>query len=190
MKLFMPNLVVPFINNFMKQILHKHHIIPRHAGGDDSPSNLVFLTIEEHAEAHRILYEQYNRQEDYLAWRGLSGQIGKDEMIREKCSLNSSRPGKRNTFYGMKHTEETKQKISAKRKGHSDNKGIPKSAEHKKKISEFRKSYAQIYNFEHKDGSIFIGAIRDLATITKSNPAEVWKLVKGLYKTHKGWMLK
>ena len=190
MKVFMPSLVVPFINTCMKHILHKHHIIPKHAGGNDDSNNLVLLTIEEHAEAHRILYEQYSRQEDYLAWRGLTGSIGKDEMIREKCSLNSSRPGKLNTFYGMKHTEETKQKISAKRKGHSDNKGIPKSEEHKKKISERRKAEAKKYTFEHKDGSVFNGAIRDLANITKSNPAEVWKLVKGLYKTHKGWILK
>lgn len=28
---------------------HKHHIIPKHMGG----------TIEEHAEAHRQLYEKY-----------------------------------------------------------------------------------------------------------------------------------
>ena len=186
----MPSLVVPFINTFMKQILHKHHIIPKHAGGNDTPDNLVLLTIEEHAEAHRILYEQYNRQEDYLAWKGLSGQIGNDELLLQKMSLNSSRPGKLNPFYGMKHTEETKQKISTKRKGHSDNKGIPKSEEHKKKISEIRKSHAQIYTFEHKDGSIFNGSIRDLTNITKSNPAEAWKLVKGLYKTHKGWKIK
>ena len=32
---------------------HKHHIIPRHMGGTDDPSNLIELTIEEHAEAHR-----------------------------------------------------------------------------------------------------------------------------------------
>ena len=73
----------------MKQVLHQHHIIPRHAGGTDDPSNLVYLTIEEHANAHRLLYEQYNRQEDYLAWKGLAGVIGKDEMWLAKCSLNS-----------------------------------------------------------------------------------------------------
>ena len=37
---------------------HKHHIIPKHAGGSNDPNNFVFLTIEEHAEAHRKLYEE------------------------------------------------------------------------------------------------------------------------------------
>jgi len=174
----------------MKQVLHKHHIIPRHAGGTDHPNNLVYLNIEEHAEAHRLLYETYSRKEDYLAWKGLAGLIDKDEIYREKCSLNSSRPGKLNTFYGMKHTKETKRIISEKRKGHSDNKGIPKSAEHKKKISDRRKSEAKSYTFEHKDGSVFTGTIKELATITGSNSAEPWKLVTGHYKTHKGWTVK
>lgn len=42
---------------------HKHHIIPRHMGGTDDPSNLVELTVEKHAEAHRQLYEQYGKLE-------------------------------------------------------------------------------------------------------------------------------
>jgi len=56
-------------------------------GGTDNPSNLIELTVEEHAEAHRTLYDKYGKQEDYLAWRGLSGHIGKEEIIRERCSL-------------------------------------------------------------------------------------------------------
>ena len=63
---------------------HKHHIIPRHMGGTDDPSNLVELTIEEHAEAHRKLYEEHGCWQDKLAWHGLSGRIGKEEILREK----------------------------------------------------------------------------------------------------------
>jgi len=174
----------------MKQVLHKHHIIPRHAGGSDNEDNLVELTIAEHAEAHRILYEQYNRQEDFLAWKGLSGLIGKDEMVHAKCSLNSSRPGKSNPFYGKTHSEETKRLISEKRKGHSDNKGIPKSEEHKKKISANRKANSKKYTFEYKDGTLFTGSTVDLSKITGTSPAEVWKLTVGEYKTHKGWKVR
>ena len=88
---------------------HKHHIIPRHAGGSNDPDNLVYLTVEEHAEAHKKLHEEYGRWEDYYAYMGLSGQIGKDE-IWEGIYKN------RKTWLGRTHNEETKKKISETKK--------------------------------------------------------------------------
>jgi len=38
---------------------HIHHIIPKHMGGTDEESNLVELTVEEHAEAHKK-FEAWN----------------------------------------------------------------------------------------------------------------------------------
>jgi hypothetical protein len=73
---------------------HKHHIIPKHMGGTDDPENLIELTIEEHAEAHRILYEQHGRWQDYYAWKGLSGQIGREEIIRQIHINNGKNMGK------------------------------------------------------------------------------------------------
>ena len=67
------------INNCMK---HVHHIIPQYLGGANDPSNLVELTVEEHAEAHRLLYEQHGNWQDYCAWQALSGRIGKEEALR------------------------------------------------------------------------------------------------------------
>ena len=64
-------------------IYHIHHITPKHLGGTNEPSNLIKLTIEEHAEAHRILYEQLGHWQDKLAWQGLAGLIGKDELLQE-----------------------------------------------------------------------------------------------------------
>jgi hypothetical protein len=58
-----------------KSIYHRHHIIPRHAGGNDEPSNIVLLTVEEHAEAHKKLWEEHGRIQDKLAWLMLSKQI-------------------------------------------------------------------------------------------------------------------
>jgi len=46
---------------------HKHHIIPKHMGGTDDPSNLIELTVEEHAEAHRLLWEKYGNWQDNVA---------------------------------------------------------------------------------------------------------------------------
>lgn len=79
---------------------HKHHIIPKHMGGSDDPSNLVELTVEEHAEAHRVLYEQYGRLQDKLAWLGLSGQIGKEEIIKLLLVENGKRRGAANVASG------------------------------------------------------------------------------------------
>lgn len=102
-------------------VYHRHHIIPRHAGGTDDPSNIVLLTIEEHAEAHRLLYEEHGRVEDRVAWLALSGQIGKEEMLRQ---LNRAPRGPL--------SEEHRAKLSAARKG---KKLGPKSEEHKAKLS-------------------------------------------------------
>ncbi len=65
---------------------HIHHIIPRHLGGTDDPENLIELTVEEHAEAHRILYEQHGRWEDYLAWQGLAGLITREDLVQQMLS--------------------------------------------------------------------------------------------------------
>jgi hypothetical protein len=51
-------------------------------GGTNDPSNLVELTVEEHAEAHRKLYEQYGHWEDNCAFLALSGRIGQEEALR------------------------------------------------------------------------------------------------------------
>jgi hypothetical protein len=88
-------------------MLHKHHIIPRHMGGLDHPNNLILLTVEQHAAAHKTLYEKYGKREDFLAWKSLSKQIGNEEIWLLRSSLG----------------------------GHG-NKNKPKSDEHKKKISE------------------------------------------------------
>ena len=58
---------------------HKHHIIPRHMGGGDNPSNLYECTIEEHAELHFDLYLSYGKYEDYIAYNMLAGR-----QVRER----------------------------------------------------------------------------------------------------------
>ena len=104
-------------------IKHKHHIIPRHMNGSDDPSNLIELTIEEHAEAHRILFEKHGCWQDKIAWQTLSGQITHAEAIKQaqilsnktrlvteeqKKKISASLTGRKNG----PHLEETKEKIS------------------------------------------------------------------------------
>ena len=104
-----------------QNIYHNHHIIPTHAGGTDDPENLVRLTTAEHAEAHRLLYEEHGRWQDKLAWQGLSGRIGKEEIIKELQSQPRS--------------EETKQKLRGpKTEEHKAKLRGPKTEEHKAKM--------------------------------------------------------
>ena len=70
----------------IKILKHKHHIIPKHMGGSDDASNLIELTPEEHAEAHKNLYELYGNLYDKIAWLSLSGRVTKEEAARMAAS--------------------------------------------------------------------------------------------------------
>ena len=105
-------------------IYHKHHIIPKHMGGTDDPSNLIYLTIEEHAEAHKKLWEKHGHWQDELAYKGLSKLISKDEIILE-VSVKAN--------LGKTFSTEHKEKISKALKNHSV------SEETRKKISNTRR---------------------------------------------------
>jgi len=102
---------------------HSHHIIPKHAGGTDHPDNIARLTVEEHAEAHRLLYEKYGRWQDKQAYEGLAGFKDKEQIIKEIQSRPKSEEEKKNmsnAAYKRKrdyrHSEETKKKIGEKAK--------------------------------------------------------------------------
>lgn len=64
-------------------------------GGNDDPSNLIELSVEEHAEAHRKLYEEYGNDLDRIAYESLLGMIGKEEIIKQVLSESGKRGGAR-----------------------------------------------------------------------------------------------
>lgn len=135
-------------------IYHNHHIIPRHAGGTDDSSNLINLTIEEHAEAHKILYEEHGRWQDRVAWLSLSKQITCAEAIKMAQSLANKREnnamfgmfgnknpnygnrGPKNPLYGKKHSEEScrKRRLSLIGRSYEDLHGKEKAEELKNKL--------------------------------------------------------
>lgn len=100
---------------------HKHHIIPRHMGGTDDPSNLVELTIEEHAQAHERLYEEHGHDQDRVAALMLRGQISNYdaymEMVRRpksekwKKEKSEAMSGEGNPMYGKTISDEHKEAI-------------------------------------------------------------------------------
>jgi len=73
---------------------HKHHIIPKHMGGTDDPNNLIELTPEEHAEAHRKLHEEHGHWQDYVAWQGLAKLATKEEHVKMLLSEAGKKGGR------------------------------------------------------------------------------------------------
>ncbi len=74
---------------------HRHHVVPLHAGGDDDPGNLRWLSVEEHACAHRQLWLERRDPLDLIAFRMLAGQIMQTEAA-EQAKLEGCRRGGRN----------------------------------------------------------------------------------------------
>lgn len=78
-----------FIEKYKNQVFDEgtytevHHIIPRHAGGDDSKENLIRLNYKQHTFAHHLLWKAYNNIGDKLAFTFMSNvDIDKQNFIR------------------------------------------------------------------------------------------------------------
>jgi len=129
---------------------HKHHIIPKHMGGSDDSSNIVHLTVEEHAEAHKKLYDEFGRWQDLVAWKGLSGRIGKEDIIR--LTIIESNKARSGEFAGDKNPSkrpEVRDKISKALRGRvSPTKGMVYTEETKKKQSESGKDWWETHPIE------------------------------------------
>lgn len=69
---------------------HKHHIVPRHMGGTDEPENLIELSVEDHAEAHLKLYEEFGKKEDLCAYYMLSGRNQDPEFVSLRGQLGGA----------------------------------------------------------------------------------------------------
>jgi len=140
---------------------HLHHIIPKHLGGSDEPSNLIKLTVAEHSEAHRVLYKKHGLYKDKLAWLGLSKMIGKDQIIKELYKDPAYRLKLRNAKLGKK-----------------------RSATVCKAISKGKCKY--LYKITFPNGSSIIS--NNLWQFCKKhnlNHAAMWKTLKGQQSNHK-----
>lgn len=95
-------------------------------GGTDDPSNLIEVSVEEHALLHKQLWEKFGCWEDEIAWKGLSKMIDKETLISEVISK---------THKNKKISDETKKKMSDA----SPWKGKKRNPETIRKMSEARK---------------------------------------------------
>ena len=138
-----------------------HHIKPRSVGGNNDTENLVDLFPKEHYEAHRLLaLENPDNKSLVFAWHmmsimndahGRQYSLTADEYEEARISyvnmLKKSSIGENNAFYGKRHSEISKMKMSQSSIGkrHTD--------ESKQKMSvsssgEKNKRSRQIYCYE------------------------------------------
>jgi len=96
-------------------------------GGTDDASNLITLTIEEHAQAHLNLYEEHGDARDLLAHRMLLGQVTNAEanaILRKlpktqqhKDKISSAVSGEKNGMFGKTTSQKQKDAVSKALKG-------------------------------------------------------------------------
>jgi hypothetical protein len=98
-----------------------------------------------------LLYEQHGNWQDHLAWKALSGQIGKDEAIQ--AARGAANRGRKRTPETLKKMRKSSQARAARlmsdpvawaetnRKRSESHKGKQKSAEHMANWSTARKGH-------------------------------------------------
>lgn len=84
--------------------MHKHHVIPKYR--DPSSAVTVTITPTQHAMFHWCNWQLWRNDKDWLAWKGLSEQIGREEIFIERSSIG----GRLNA--GKAKTAEHRRKIS------------------------------------------------------------------------------
>ena len=78
----------------MTSIHHNHHIVPRHAGGTDDETNLIRVSLTQHTMWHFANWQLWKRKEDYLAYKGLGGQVQGEEITLERRRIGQINGGK------------------------------------------------------------------------------------------------
>ena len=101
---------------------HYHHIVPKHLGGTDDKSNLILLSVEEHAKAHLELFIKYGKQADAWAYNRLIRQNNlpgssiyvapnKGKKFSKEINLKKGRSGELNSMAKKEVKEKHKQSM-------------------------------------------------------------------------------
>ena len=67
---------------------HKHHIIPKHAGGTNNDDNLIIVSVEEHFILHYKRWKEFGDFNDLFACRVLG--YNKELSPEERFLISSS----------------------------------------------------------------------------------------------------
>ena len=104
-----------------------HHIIPKSLGGSDELLNLIRLTAREHYICHLLLSEMYEKESfewykmnhafqmmnlnGYKQNRYINSRIYELKRIDFRKTMSWAQSGNKNSQYGKKRSDETKEKI-------------------------------------------------------------------------------
>ena len=155
---------------------HTHHIIPKHMGGTDDPSNLIELTVRQHALAHKKLYKKYGKWQDKIAYESLLKLIPRHEItkqIQRQTGLMSR---------GRKLSEQARKNIS------QGMIGMVHTEAHKKKTAE---TLSQEWIVTDPNGKVHL--IKNLHTFCKKHKLDAGNMSKVAHKvlvSHKGYKVR
>ena len=96
---------------------HKHHIIPKHRGGTNDPSNLVEISLTQHAMFHFCEWQLHGKRADYVAWKRLVGNLNDEELVHQKLIMGGEKGGRKTKELGLgifALSKEERSKISKK----------------------------------------------------------------------------
>ena len=175
----------------MKPIIHKHHVIKFKNGKRIRTNTLVVYTIKEHAKEHKRLWELGGHWKDELAYKGLSGLIGKEEMLREVYKHNGeNRIGKKHKgdlgrfshWKGKKLSAQHREKLRLCRIG-------KKQTDHQKQVT--RELRQKAYTITDPKGNTF-NIINLLEFSRKHNldQGNLTKVAQEKATQHKGYKVK
>jgi hypothetical protein len=193
--------------NYINVITQKHHIIPKHMGGDNSNYNMIELSLDDHYTAHIMLSECYDgkyKRENLAAAIMIKGYLdNSDKLLEYQNSLN----GIGNPNYGNKWDDDKRKKASKRTFEYwsiSDNKkkiqkpksnsskmgkydktgqnnpfyGKTHSDSVKQKLSELKKGNKPSNTlYIEIDGIIYYG-LTEASNATKINPTTIWYRIK------------
>ena len=86
--------------NFPNRVgkIHKHHILPKHAGGSSDGETVVLNTVE-HSIVHYLRYLKYGQTKDLTAYHMLSGNFESLSQYAGRQAAKVCRKNKKNSFF-------------------------------------------------------------------------------------------
>lgn len=159
---------------------HKHHIIPKHRGGTDDPSNIVEVTPTQHAMFHFCEWSLWGDYKDFCAYKMILGDVKNPEFrsARNKAFKSIILEG------GRKWREKNQDKVKAS--------GIKGNKSQREKFkNEGRTIAEQKWIVTTPNGETL--EVSNLKKFCRENnllPNKMCLVGKGIHKQHRGYTCK